>query len=107
MAGAVCLGMFWQQIAFIGHDTGHSGITHRADIDGCIGLVVGNLCTGVSMGWWKWTHNTHHNSCNSINHDPDVQYVPVFALSVRMCGSWFLYPNPRSPPVLTVCSLTC
>jgi len=27
-AGAVGLGCFWQQLAFIGHDLGHNGITH-------------------------------------------------------------------------------
>ena len=41
----------------------------------------------LCAGWWKWTHNTHHNSCNSINDDPDVQYIPVFALSVRASGA--------------------
>ena len=37
MLGAVCLGFFWQQMNFVGHDT-------------AIGLFVGNMCTGVSMG---------------------------------------------------------
>ena len=50
MSGAVFVGYSWHQLAFIGHDVGHNGITHNLDIDSKIGLLVGNTLTGVSMG---------------------------------------------------------
>ena len=50
MSGALFIGYFWHQLAFIGHDVGHNGITHNLSIDSLIGLIVGNTCTGVSMG---------------------------------------------------------
>ena len=28
MLGAALIGVFWQQLAGIGHDLGHSGVTH-------------------------------------------------------------------------------
>lgn len=79
MAAAVVLGLWWQQMGFMGHDSGHNGITGVGKIDGVMGYLCGNICSGISMGWWKSSHNVHHIVVNSINYDPDVQHVPVFA----------------------------
>ena len=81
MLSAASLGFFWQQLSFIGHDAGHIGITHNRTLDSCIGLLVGNLLSGISIAWWKRSHNVHHIVCNSIEHDPDIQHVPVLAMS--------------------------
>jgi fatty acid desaturase len=79
LAGAL-LGVFWQQMAFVGHDLGHNAITHNRIIDSCWGLLVGNLMTGVSVGWWKRSHNVHHIVTNSVDYDPDIQHLPVMAI---------------------------
>ena len=34
-------------LAFVGHDTGHNGITHTPQLDSAIGLLVGNALTGI------------------------------------------------------------
>jgi len=34
---------------------------------------------GISMAWWKHNHNTHHIVCNSVEHDPDIQHMPLMA----------------------------
>jgi len=82
--GGVLMALFWQQIAFVGHDVGHNAITHDRHKDWWIGIVVGNLLAGVSMGWWKKNHNTHHVVCNSCEHDPDIQHLPFFAVNPRL-----------------------
>lgn len=76
----VLMGVFWQQMAFIGHDLGHNLITGNREIDSYLGLIVGNLMTGVSMAWWKRSHNLHHVVTNSCDYDPDIQHLPVFAV---------------------------
>lgn len=76
MLGAMCFGMFLQQMSFLGHDAGHNGITHNSKIDTAIGIIVGNLLTGVGIGWWKESHNNHHVVCNSIDNDADIQHMP-------------------------------
>jgi delta8-fatty-acid desaturase len=53
LVAAVSFGMFFQQMAFLGHDSGHSGITHNRKLDSLLGMLAGNLCTGISMAWWK------------------------------------------------------
>ncbi|KAG7345308.1 fatty acid desaturase [Nitzschia inconspicua] len=78
-AGAL-LGLFWQQMAFIGHDLGHNAITHDRVLDSCWGIIVGNLMTGISVGWWKRSHNVHHIVTNSVDYDPDIQHLPVMAV---------------------------
>ena len=50
---AVCLGLFFQQMAFVGHDSGHSGVSHIRYTDSVIGLFTGNFFSGISMAWWK------------------------------------------------------
>mmetsp|Transcript_32338 Transcript_32338/g.81474 ORF Transcript_32338/g.81474 Transcript_32338/m.81474 type:complete len:486 (+) Transcript_32338:306-1763(+) len=94
VAAAFVFGMFLQQCAFVGHDTAHNGITHDRKTDMLIGIVVGPLLTGVSTAWWKRSHNAHHVVTNSVTHDPDIQHMPIIAISPefwRKGGVWSLY----------------
>jgi len=75
------LALFFQQAAFVGHDSAHNGITHHRNTDIMIGMVVGPLLTGISTAWWKRSHNAHHVVTNSVSHDPDIQHVPFFAIT--------------------------
>jgi hypothetical protein len=51
LVGAIALGLFWQQLAFIGHDFGHNAVTHVRSTDELMGLVCGPLLTGISFSW--------------------------------------------------------
>ena len=78
---SMLLGLFWHQIMFTAHDAGHLGITHSFLVDTFIGMVIADLGCGLSIGWWKSSHNVHHLVTNSPEHDPDIQNVPVLATS--------------------------
>lgn len=80
LAGAL-MGLFFQQMAFLGHDAGHNAVSHSLAYDRKFGLLVGNFLTGLSVAWWKRNHNTHHIVTNSVEHDPDIQHLPVLAIS--------------------------
>ena len=91
LASAVLLGIFWQQFAFVGHDVGHmSARTHARDhIDvPRLGAMV-TFFNGISVAWWKATHNVHHAVPNTVDCDPDIAHLPVFAVDKRMFGSLF------------------
>ena len=91
MASAVLLGVFWQQFAFVGHDCGHmSARTHARDnIDvPKLGALV-TFFNGISVAWWKATHNVHHAVPNTVDCDPDIAHMPVFAVDKMMFGSLF------------------
>ncbi|KAL9010520.1 MAG: hypothetical protein Q9173_004552 [Seirophora scorigena] len=81
------LGLFWHQLVFTAHDAGHMGITHNFVYDTVIGVVIADFLGGLSLGWWKRNHNVHHIVTNSPEHDPDIEHVPLFAISHRFFGS--------------------
>ncbi|OAA49530.1 Fatty acid/sphingolipid desaturase [Metarhizium rileyi] len=85
--GAVCLGLAWHQLVFLAHDAGHMGITHDYQIDTAIGILVADFIGGLSLGWWKRNHNVHHIVTNAPEHDPDIEHVPLFAVTHRLLGS--------------------
>ncbi|KAI0182987.1 fatty acid desaturase-domain-containing protein [Xylaria flabelliformis] len=85
MTSAAFLGLFWHQIMFTAHDAGHLAITHIFAVDTLIGLFIADFCCGLSLGWWKSSHNVHHLVTNHPEHDPDIQNVPLFAT----CPSFF------------------
>ncbi|OJD32090.1 fatty acid desaturase [Diplodia corticola] len=81
LTSAVFLGLFWQQIMFSAHDAGHRGITGNFVVDTVIGAFVADFCCGLSIGWWKSSHNVHHLITNMPEHDPDIQNIPLFSTS--------------------------
>ncbi|KAK3349246.1 fatty acid desaturase [Lasiosphaeria hispida] len=85
MTSAAFLGLFWHQIMFTAHDAGHRAITHNFVFDTLVGLFIADFCCGLSIGWWKSSHNVHHLITNHPEHDPDIQNVPIFAT----CPSFF------------------
>ncbi|KIM93945.1 hypothetical protein OIDMADRAFT_136877 [Oidiodendron maius Zn] len=87
IVSAVFLGLFWHQIMFVAHDAGHLAITHNFNIDMMIGIFVADFCCGLSIGWWKSSHNVHHLVPNHPEHDPDIQNVPLFATSSSFFSS--------------------
>lgn len=85
-----------QQVAFLGHDTGHCAVTGVRWVDGLFGLLVGNFLSGLSIGWWKDSHNTHHILTNVVTHDPDIQHLPFLAVSDKFFKSlWSFYHKRR------------
>lgn len=81
------LGCLWHQLVFTVHDAGHMGITHNFQVDTVLGIVIADFIGGLSLGWWKRNHNVHHIVTNSPEHDPDIEHMPLFAISHRFFNS--------------------
>ncbi|KAK4187364.1 fatty acid desaturase-domain-containing protein [Podospora australis] len=79
LTSALFLGLFWHQLMFSAHDAAHLAITGNFEIDSLIAMFVADFCCGLSIGWWKSSHNVHHLITNHPEHDPDIQNVPLFA----------------------------
>ena len=88
LAGAAAMGIFWQQLAGLGHDLGHSGVTHNFHVDHRVGSSLTALM-GLSLCWWKSDHNTHHVVCNALEHDPNIQHMPMLAISSKIFAKPF------------------
>lgn len=72
LLAAALLGVVSTQIAFLGHDGGHQQIAASRTGNTVVGLIAGNLLTGLSVGWWADKHNRHHGNPNREDHDPDI-----------------------------------
>ncbi|KAH8727958.1 fatty acid desaturase [Phaeosphaeriaceae sp. PMI808] len=81
ITSAVPLACLWHQLTFTVHDASHMGITHDFTTDSTIAMFVASFMGGLSAGWWKRNHNVHHLVTNSPEHDPDIQYIPIFAVT--------------------------
>jgi len=79
----------WHQLAFVGHDTGHNGVSGNNSKDHFLGIIVGSLIGGISIGWWKDSHYVHHVITNDPEHDPDIQHLPFLAVSIRLFENLF------------------
>jgi delta8-fatty-acid desaturase len=60
VTSALFLGLFWHQIMFTAHDAAHGAITGIFEVDSLIAMFVADFCCGLSIGWWKSSHNVHH-----------------------------------------------
>lgn len=79
--GGFLVGCFWHQSNFLGHDAGHQAVIQNRYWNNIYGIFVGNIFAGLSIAWWRHSHYTHHVVTNVITHDPDIQHLPVFAIT--------------------------
>ncbi|KAJ1704490.1 hypothetical protein LUZ63_004269 [Rhynchospora breviuscula] len=86
LAGAL-MGCVWIQSGWLGHDSGHYNVTSHPRLNRTLQILTGNCLAGISIAWWKRNHNAHHIACNSLDHDPDLQHMPFFAVSSRLFSS--------------------
>ncbi|MCP3783440.1 acyl-CoA desaturase [Micromonospora sp. A3M-1-15] len=77
LAVAVALAVVFAQAGFIGHDAGHRQIARSRRANNLIGILHGNLLTGISYGWWVDKHNRHHAHPNTEGRDPDISVAPL------------------------------
>jgi len=94
MIGAVILGLFWQQCGWLAHDFLHHQVFKNRVANDFMGLIVGNVCQGFSVQWWKSKHNAHHAVPNlhasvvgACDGDPDIDTMPMLAWSLKMAES--------------------
>jgi len=96
--GSMLIGFYFQNIAFMGHDAGHGSISGDFHMDNWLGFLLGNLFTGIDIGWWKSTHYAHHSSTNCVHEDPDIQHLPLLCFEERMADDmWSAYHGKFMP----------
>ncbi|CAM9620841.1 unnamed protein product, partial [Choristocarpus tenellus] len=89
MLGAALVGLYWQQLAFLGHDAGHrSHMTNRASDDFTAYCMILPML-GIGPEWWIDSHNIHHVVCNDVICDPDIQHLPFMAISPKFFASLY------------------
>ncbi|REE95379.1 fatty acid desaturase family protein [Thermomonospora umbrina] len=72
VALALPAAMISARTGFLGHDAGHRQIARSARANRWLGLLFGNVISGMSSAWWTDKHNRHHANPNHVDKDPDV-----------------------------------
>ncbi|KAH9622074.1 hypothetical protein KSS87_007324 [Heliosperma pusillum] len=85
------MGFSWIQIGWIGHDSAHYQAMINPKFNSLAHFVLVNCLSGVSIAWWKRSHNAHHIACNALEFDPDMQHLPIFAVSSKFFDSLTSY----------------
>ncbi|WP_166872508.1 acyl-CoA desaturase [Salinibacterium sp. ZJ450] len=80
LALAAGFAVLFTQIAFVGHDAAHRQIFKSGKWNDWVSLVVGDLFTGMSYGWWQHKHTRHHANPNKKGEDPDID-LPVISFT--------------------------
>ncbi len=83
ICAATSIAFCWHQLSFVSHDTGHNGVTHSLKFDNYYGIFLAGCLSGISIGWWKDSHNVHHAVTNDPEHDPDIQHLPFLAVTEK------------------------
>ncbi|KAI3687346.1 hypothetical protein L1987_81041 [Smallanthus sonchifolius] len=81
------MGFVWIQCGWLGHDSGHYLIMIDRKVNLLAQILTGNCLAGISIGWWKRNHTTHHIAVNSLEYDPNLQHMPVFVVSSKFFDS--------------------
>ncbi len=102
---AAAFGLVFSHFGFLGHDAAHRQIFASNTANRGAGLVLGTLCSGMSLAWWNAKHNKHHAAPNQIDKDPDIEpsvlhFYPVatppnpsrFLAFFRRRQGWFFFP---------------
>lgn len=106
--GGTAVAALWQQLAFFAHDAGHSGVTYNRKFDMLLGSLAGSAFGGLSLAWWKSTHNVHHIICapttpsttpisNTCHSSPSANGTATPCTARITSESWRLTQWPRPP----------
>ena len=92
VAGLV--GCVLSQFGFLGHDAAHRQIFKSAAWNDWTARLVSGAVLGLSYGWWRGKHNSHHAAPNQVGRDPDIS-PGLLAITRELAGddrarpSWF------------------
>lgn len=92
---AILLGIFYTQLAFLGHDLSHHGVFKSRTLNYRAGYIVTALI-GYGFVWWKDRHNEHHALTNILETDPDVENLPLFCWDVKEISRFDSIPIAQS-----------
>ena len=98
------IGCVLSQFGFLGHDAAHRQIFKSAAWNEWTARLVSGAVLGLSYGWWRGKHNSHHAAPNQVGRDPDIS-SGLLAMTRELAGrrtglaqwltqrqGWLLFP---------------
>ncbi|GMH58856.1 hypothetical protein TrRE_jg3666 [Triparma retinervis] len=83
--GGACLGIGWQQAAFLAHDAAHHGIREPPPVGrtNWLAWLLGSVVFGISTNMWNEEHSMHHAITVRPREDPQFNYLPIWLIDMK------------------------
>eukprot|EP00043_Microstomoeca_roanoka_P018745 m.203818 g.203818 ORF g.203818 m.203818 type:complete len:419 (-) comp16879_c7_seq1:28-1284(-) len=82
--GVIILGIAQGRCGWLMHEGGHYSMTGNQRIDLAFQIVLYGLGCGMSAGWWRSQHNRHHATPQKLQHDVDLDTLPLVAFNTKI-----------------------
>uniref|UniRef100_A0A6V3KQU5 Uncharacterized protein n=1 Tax=Lotharella globosa TaxID=91324 RepID=A0A6V3KQU5_9EUKA len=77
MTGIAILGVAEGRCGWLMHEGGHNSLTGHIPTDHFLQVLTYGLGCGMSAAWWRNQHNKHHAMPQKLEHDVDLNTLPL------------------------------
>jgi len=84
--GIMVLGIVQGRCGWLMHEGGHVSLTGNWRWDHRLQVLLYGVGCGMSAGWWRVQHNKHHATPQKLQHDADLDTLPLVAFNAAVLG---------------------
>merc|ERR1711871_514498 len=100
-SGITLMGLAQGRCGWLMHEGGHYSMTGNIQTDRVLQLLIYGIGCGMSGAWWRNQHNKHHATPQKLQHDVDLDTLPLVAFHAKIAA------RARSPLVKLWLRLQC
>jgi len=82
--GIIILGVVSGRCGWLMHEGGHNSLTGMIPVDRTLQIVLYGMGCGMSGSWWRNQHNKHHSIPQKLDHDVDLNTLPLVSFTHRV-----------------------
>ena len=86
MAGLLVLGIAQGRCGWLMHEGGHYSMSGNIGVDRALQIAIYGIGCGMSGAWWRNQHNKHHATPQKLQHDVDLDTLPLVAFNEAVIG---------------------
>jgi len=86
LLGLLIIGIATGRCGWLMHEAGHHSMTGHIPTDRVLQIVLYGVGCGMSGAWWRNQHNKHHATPQKLQHDVDLDTLPLVAFNASVLG---------------------
>ena len=84
--GLLLFGLVQGRCGWLMHEGGHYSMTGNIKLDTGFQIALYGVGCGMSAGWWRSQHNRHHATPQKLQHDVDLETLPLMAFHSKVAA---------------------
>lgn len=92
--GLVILGIVQGRCGWLMHEGGHYSMTTNTVVDRMLQAFLYGAGCGMSGQWWRSQHNRHHATPQKLQHDVDLDTLPLLAFNSAILNNKMVMKSP-------------